>query len=280
MTQPYVTRFAPSPNGYLHLGHAFSALTAFEAARAAGGTMLLRIDDIDSSRAREEYIQAIYEDLKWLGITWPRPARMQSKHLRAYDQAAKTVMDKGVTYPCFCVRKTLKVTSNGHYAGTCRHLTESEIAARLKAGEQAAIRLNVNDCMAALKGKALSYEDSGTLQNVELAALEDAIIIRKDIGTSYLLSCVVDDAAQNISHVVRGRDIQPLTGLQVLLQHLLGLPTPLYHHHGLISGEMPEKLSKSKGAPSLRDARAAGATPQDILDQLGFAIPAGASLSL
>lgn len=271
MPQPYVTRFAPSPNGYLHLGHAFSALTASRAAQAAGGVMLLRIDDIDSSRAREEYIQAIFEDLEWLGLQWPSPVRLQSAHLNEYDAAAKTLMDRGLTYPCFCVRKSLQLDARGHYAGTCRHMSQTDIAARVKAGEQAAIRLNIDAALKALNGGDFTYEDTGERHSLADAPLEDAIIIRKDIGTSYLLSCVVDDAAQNITHVVRGRDVGGLTALQVLLQRLLGFPTPIYHHHALISDETQQKLSKSKNAPSLRDARAHGASPSDILNQLGLA---------
>lgn len=273
MPPAFVTRFAPSPNGYLHLGHAFSALTAYNAAQAHGGKMLLRVDDIDTSRAREEYILAIYEDLAWLGLSWPQPVRLQSAHFKDYQAAAARLRSMGVTYPCFCTRSTLRLDAAQQYAGTCKGLTQADIAARIKGGDQAAIRLDVAASAAALKGVALRYEDTGKACQVDSSTLEDAVIIRKDIGTSYLLSCVVDDAAQHITHVVRGHDIQPLTGLQVLLQRLLGLPTPIYRHHSLISDAAQQKLSKSKSAPSLRDARAAGLEARDIRRQLGFDTP-------
>jgi len=270
MSQSFITRFAPSPNGYLHLGHAFSALSVEAAARAAGGTMLLRIDDIDTSRAREEYVQAIFEDLAWLGLTWPTPVRVQTAHLGDYDAALQKLIDMGLTYPCFCTRKTLKLTAEGHYSGKCKPLSQNEINDRIKTGEQPALRLDTQKAHAVLGSRTLSLMNNGKRETIGIAALDNAVIQRKDIGCSYLLSCVVDDAAQGITDVIRGADIEHMTGLQVLLQTLLGLPTPRYTHHKLISDKTQKKLSKSEGAPSLRDARAQGTTAKDIRLSLGF----------
>jgi glutamyl-Q tRNA(Asp) synthetase len=267
----FVTRFAPSPNGYLHLGHAFSALKAHHGARAHATWMLLRIDDIDTSRAREEYVQAIYQDLAWLGVRWEEPVRIQSAHMADYDAAAVQLQKQGMTYPCFCTRKSLLVDTRGHYAGTCRTLSPADIAARRAKGEQAAIRLNTAQALKILPQERLTYIDNGRLCRADSAPLDDPIIVRKDIGSSYLLSCVIDDAAQQVTHVIRGQDIQPLTPLQVILQALLQRPTPTYIHHELIMEDATHKLSKSKGSTSLRELRDQGATPQQIWADLGFA---------
>lgn len=269
----FITRFAPSPNGYLHLGHAFSALTAYHAARARGAIMLLRIDDIDTSRAREEYVQAIYADLAWLGVTWATGVRVQSAHLADYDAAAAQLAAQGMTYPCFCTRASLALDEHGHYAGTCRTLSAADVAKRQARGEQAAIRLNTAKALAATPRQRLNYVDTGRTCSANSAPLEDAVIVRKDIASSYLLSCVIDDADQKVTHVIRGQDIQPLTPLQVLLQALLERPTPTYIHHALLMEDGAQKLSKSKGSTSLRDLRDQGAAPQQIWTELGFAPP-------
>lgn len=232
--------------------------------------MLLRIDDIDTSRARSQYTGAIYEDLRWLGLHWPSPIRAQSNHLADYDAAAHELRERGLLYPCFCTRKTLRLTARGHYAGTCKALSKSDIERRIAAGEKPAMRLNVQKAFAQVGQQALGYKEAGIYHPLRSEDLDDAVLLRKDIGSSYLLSSVIDDAAQYITHVIRGADIQHMTGLQVLLQALLNVPTPNYQHHRLISGDDQEKLSKSKGAPSLRDARAAGTSPKDIRTALGF----------
>lgn len=267
----FVTRFAPSPNGYLHLGHAFSALKAHHEARAHATLMLLRIDDIDTSRAREEYVQAIYTDLAWLGVRWADPVRIQSAHMADYDAAAHQLEKQGMTYPCFCTRKSLLLDDHGHYAGTCRTLSPADIAERRATGEQAAIRLNTAKALKTLPQERLTYMDNGLPCRADSAPLDDPIIVRKDIGSSYLLSCVIDDAAQQVTHIIRGQDIQPLTPLQVILQALLQRPTPTYIHHELIMEDTTHKLAKSKGSTSLRDLRDQGATPQHIWADLGFA---------
>ncbi|MEM7568886.1 MAG: tRNA glutamyl-Q(34) synthetase GluQRS [Pseudomonadota bacterium] len=263
------TRFAPSPNGYLHAGHAFSALSVWRAAQDMGGEALLRLDDIDQSRARSGFEDAIYEDLAWLGLRWPTPVRRQSEHMDAYDEALTQLIDLGVTYPCFCTRKTLRLTDQGYYAGTCRPLSPEQRAEKTLQGPKPAIRLNVAAALDHL-GTAPRYLDGGLRLSCVPGEMEDAILARRDIGSSYLLSCVVDDAAQGITHVIRGRDIQPLTPLQVLLQQLLGLPTPVYMHHALITDAGQQKLSKSKGSPALRDVREAGMTATALKEKLGF----------
>lgn len=263
------TRFAPSPNGYLHAGHAFSALTLWGLAADLGGEVLLRLDDIDQGRARTEFENAIYEDLAWLGLSWPRPVRRQSEHMNAYDEACHKLTALGVTYPCFCTRKTQQLDSAGHYWGTCRTLSKDDCAQRRARGEIPSIRLHAVRALSLLQ-HVPQYEDTGAIISCADAPLEDAVLARRDIGSSYLLSCVVDDAAQGITHVIRGRDIQPLTSLQVLLQTLLGLPTPLYHHHKLITDEAQQKLSKSKGSQSLRDLRTAGFQADQLKALLGF----------
>lgn len=263
------TRFAPSPNGYLHLGHAFSALNVWQAATDMGGEALLRIDDIDQSRARSEFETAIFEDLTWLGLRWPAPVRRQSDHLTDYAKALERLKGLGLTYPCFCTRKTLKTNALGHYAGTCKALTRDDVNMRLAGGEVPNIRLNA---AAALKraGNALRYMDSGVVRTVGETPMEDTVLARRDIKGSYLLSCVIDDAAQGITHVVRGCDIQPMTATQVLLQDLLNLPKPIYVHHRLLTDPGDQKLSKSKGSQSLRDLKQQGATATDLKAQLGF----------
>ncbi|MEO0412924.1 MAG: tRNA glutamyl-Q(34) synthetase GluQRS [Pseudomonadota bacterium] len=263
------TRFAPSPNGYLHAGHAFSALTVWNAAAKAGGEALLRLDDIDQSRARTDFEAAIYDDLAWLGLTWPHPVRRQSDHMDAYDGALTALSEMGVTYPCFCTRKTLRLNKNGHYSGTCRSLSEAEKDKRRARGETPSIRLHASRALSLLEHPP-RYEDTSAAVSCAQAPLEDAILARRDIGSSYLLSCVVDDAAQDITHVIRGRDIQPLTSLQVLLQALLGLPTPVYHHHTLITDDAQQKLSKSKGSQSIQELRAGGVSAEQLKALLAF----------
>lgn len=268
--EPFVTRFAPSPNGYLHLGHAFSALTAFHAAKAASGAFLLRIDDIDTSRARQEFTEAIMTDLQWLGLDWPQRVRFQSAHLRDYGKAAQHLARLGVTYPCFCTRKTLMLDERGHYAGPCKALSSAAVTAKQAQGQIPAIRLDSQKALSHIPAARLAYEDTTSAETVGTQPLDDPIIVRKDIGSSYLLSCAVDDAAQGITHVIRGQDIQALTPLQVLLQALLGLPTPIYQHHGLITDDDQRKLSKSEGSPSLKDARLSGVLAKTIRNQFGF----------
>lgn len=289
-----ILRFAPSPNGYLHLGHAYSALMTQAMAQALGGTMLLRIEDIDLARSKPEFTAAIFEDLHWLGLAWPEPVLRQRDRFAAYAQAFETLVQMGVLYPCFCSRAEVAAHAEGtdpdgapRYGGACRAMPRDVALGRIAAGERAAWRLDMNKALGiqnpTLKCREhepflnVSDERRITLdeQHLTVRTLHpedwgDAVVVRKDTPTSYHLSVVVDDAAQSISHVTRGRDLYRATDLQVLLQQLLDLPTPIYAHHELIRDDGDKKLSKSKGAPSLRSLREAGVTAAEVRRRVGF----------
>jgi glutamyl-Q tRNA(Asp) synthetase len=289
-----ILRFAPSPNGYLHLGHAYSALMTHAMAQALGGTMLLRIEDIDLNRSKPEFVAAIFEDLHWLGLDWPEPVMRQSDRFAAYAQAFERLVQMGLVYPCFCSRTEVAQHADGtdpdgapRYGGTCRAIPREVAFARMAKGEHAAWRLDMHKALATqiLPLACHEHEPFLTVSNEHQIALDernltlrelhpedwgDAVIVRKDTPTSYHLSVVVDDAAQFVSHVTRGRDLYRATDLQVLLQRLLDLPTPIYAHHELIRDEGDKKLSKSKGAPSLRSLREAGVTADEVRRRVGF----------
>ena len=274
---PPIYRFAPSPNGELHLGHAFSALFAFHAAKRVGGTFLLRIEDIDTTRCRQRFADLILEDLAWLGLDWLKPVRFQSRHLADYSQAQSRLAGQGLLYPCFCTRKSLEASSSAHrdpdgsplYPGTCRALDSQARAERMASGEPFHLRLDM--ARAARHTAGLFFTDLG-IGDVQAVPDKwgDVILVRKDIGTSYHIAVVVDDALQQITHVTRGRDLFEATHVHRLLQALLGLPVPLYHHHPLINDALGRKLSKSAGDRSLRSLREEGASPADIRQALGF----------
>ena len=282
-----IFRFAPSPNGYLHLGHAFSAIFTAEAAKAAGGTMLLRIEDIDRERCKPEFEAAIFEDLRWLGLTWPEPVMRQSDRLEVYFEAAKGLRARDLLYPCFCSRSEIALKSTGTdpdgaplYPGTCRHLTDTQVAEKIVAGKQPQYRL---DMAAALKvtGHLMVSEPALSGDKVLLGAKRaanperwgDVVLVRKDTPTSYHLAVVVDDAEQKVTHVTRGMDLYHATDVHVVLQSLLGLPSPLYSHHDLVLTEAgDEKLSKSKGSPALTGS------PRGGVDGRGCAETAGVRL--
>lgn len=274
----YVTRFAPSPTGLLHLGHAFSALTAFDRARARRGTFLLRIEDIDRDRSRSEYEAAIYEDLHWLGLDWPEPVLRQSDRMPAYRAALDRLVALGLCYPCRCtrgdIRAALSAPQEGApvqgpdglvYPGTCRGRPMSE------AGPADAIRLDLRAALDHLGAppffdeKGPPHEGRHALDPDDmLHGIGDVILSRKDMGTSYHLSVVVDDAFQAITEVVRGEDLFPATRIHVLLQALLDLPVPAYYHHRLIRDETGKRLAKRDDARAIRTYRAEGLTPSDI----------------
>jgi glutamyl-Q tRNA(Asp) synthetase len=280
-----IFRFAPSPNGYLHLGHAFSALFTAEAAAAMDGVMLLRIEDIDRERCKPEYDAALIEDLHWLGLDWPEPVMRQSRRFEAYFEAARDLRARDLLYPCFCSRNDIALRATRTdpdggplYPGTCRHLTDTQVAERIVAGKQPQYRL---DMAAALKitGDLMVNEPvlhgdrflAGARRAAHPEYWGDVVIVRKDVPTSYHLAVVVDDAAQGVTHVTRGRDLYHATDIHVVLQRLLGLPSPLYLHHELVMTEAgDEKLSKSRGSPSLRSLREQGWTPADVRRHLGF----------
>jgi glutamyl-Q tRNA(Asp) synthetase len=276
-----VTRFAPSPTGYLHLGHAVSALTAFDAAERGGGRFILRIEDIDLTRCRGEYQAAIEEDLAWLGLSWERPVRRQSMHFSDYSAALERLNAADVLYPCFCTRKDIAqeianaaAAPHGpegpHYPGICRSLPQDQRAQLMKDGVPYALRLDVRKAMERAR-VPLSFEESGNgpegetgMQQARPELFGDVVLARKEMPTSYHLSVVVDDALQGITLVTRGNDLFPATHIQRLLQSLLGLPAPRYAHHRLILDDKGRKLSKRDGSLSLRQLRKSGASPADI----------------
>ncbi|MGU3536228.1 tRNA glutamyl-Q(34) synthetase GluQRS [Methylobacterium sp. A54F] len=283
-------RFAPSPNGRLHLGHAYSALLNETLARRHDAALLLRIEDIDPVRSRPELVGAIHADLDWLGLRFPEPARRQSAHMPAYRAALHGLAERGLAYPCFCTRGAIAARAAAeaeagrplprdpdgvpHYPGTCRDLPPEVAAGRCAAGEPHAWRLALDRALAAAPGphRYRTFAVDGS-EGWAMAAPErwgDALIGRRDVPTSYHLAVVHDDAEQAVTHVVRGRDLEAATDLHVLLQALLGLPSPAYHHHALILAPDGTKLAKSKGSPSLADLRAEGTEPAALRAQLGF----------
>jgi glutamyl-Q tRNA(Asp) synthetase len=262
-----VTRFAPSPTGYLHLGHAFAAWTAAR----AGARFLLRIEDLDQGRTREEFVTAIFEDLTWLGLSWNEPALRQSNRFDAYRAALKSLAP--FTYPCFCTRKEIadEIASATQapqgpdgplYPGTCRHLSADEREARRTRGESYAVRLDA--AKAAETVGPLTLIEQGEAHAVRPLLFGDVVLARKDMPASYHLAVVVDDAFQGISLVTRGEDLRPAAHVQRLLQALLGYSAPAYAHHRLILGKDGRKFSKRDSAVTLRDLRAKGVTPSGV----------------
>ncbi len=267
----FVTRFAPSPTGYLHRGHAFSALTAHEAACAAGGRFLLRIEDIDTVRCRPEFADAILEDLAWLGLDWEQPVRRQSRHLDDYAAALETLAARGLIYRCFKTRRdALEAMARAPHGATPAYFGEplppEDEASLLAQQRPFAWRLSIAAAERALGGfQDLTFEDRE--QGVTLAdpwRAGDVVLARKDIGVAYHLAVVVDDAAQGITQVVRGLDLFEATHIQRLLQALLGLPTPAYHHHRLILRPDGKRFAKRDTTETLRALRAAGVTPKAL----------------
>jgi glutamyl-Q tRNA(Asp) synthetase len=277
----YVTRFAPSPTGPLHLGHAFSALTAWDRARAADGVFLLRIEDIDRARCRALWEEALCDDLRWLGLDWPTPVIRQSGRIAAYTDALTQLDRAGLIYPCHCSRADIRTAMSAPqesavgpdgpvYPGTCRGRTMAD------AGPGDAIRLDMARAMQDLEG--IFFHETGPLSagvhlldpDFLLSRIGDAVLSRRDMGTSYHLSVVVDDAAQKVTEVVRGHDLFEATFLHVLLQRLLRLPTPAYHHHRLIRDEQGKRLAKRDDARAIALYRGEGATPADIRRLVGL----------
>lgn len=268
------TRFAPSPTGFLHLGHAAAALTAWRRARQAGGQFLLRIEDIDPTRCRPEYTAAILEDLTWLGIDWDGPVRMQSEHLDEYRAALETLAGRGLLYPCFCTRAAIAreiaaapAAPHGPdgplYPGTCRALSAAERAARLAGGEPYALRLDMARAVAEA-GPLRWHEEAVGWLAAEPARFGDVVLGRKDVPASYHLCVTHDDARQAVTLVTRGADLQPATALHRLLQALFGWPAPRYAHHPLLTGADGRRLAKRDGAASLRAMRQAGISPEAV----------------
>ncbi len=282
-----IFRFAPSPNGHLHLGHAFSALLNHNMAQAAEGALLLRLEDIDVARCREEFSRSIEADLAWLGVAWRGEVRHQARHFAVYGAMLGRLEAMGLVYPCFCTRGSIAsdvALRKGWardpdgvpiYPGNCRHLDAAERRRRRAAGGPLAYRLDVGRALAQVRGPLdwLEYGEEALPWRVaaDPIAWGDPLLARKDVPTSYHLAVVTDDAAQGVTDVVRGEDLFHATSLHRLLQALLGLPAPRYHHHRLILDPSGNKLSKSRKAPSLRALREGGRTPDEIRQMLGLA---------
>lgn len=298
----FVTRFAPSPTGPLHLGHAYSAILAHDMARAAGGTFLLRIEDIDRARCREDWERAIYEDLTWLGLTWDGTVMRQSERMRAYRAALDRLWENDLLYPCTCTRRDIEaaliapqegVVVHGPdgpvYPGTCRGKHCGGIPCSMgPRPDDKHLRLDMAIASGHLEHRidrpdggtfGLPFQETGPAHRGEVfttredyeTGIGDIVLARRDMGTSYHLSVVIDDAAQGVTHVTRGEDLFEATRIHVLLQRLLGLPTPTYHHHRLIRDEAGKRLAKRDDARAIAKYRAEGATPADIRRMVGLA---------
>jgi glutamyl-Q tRNA(Asp) synthetase len=280
------TRFAPSPTGRLHLGHAYSALFAFDAARRAGGRFLLRLEDIDPTRCRSEFEAAISDDLAWLGLSWETPIRRQSEHLADYATALDRLAAAELIYPCFCTRAEIKTEiaragaaphgpDGPVYPGTCRGLSTTERSQRQASGVSFALRLDMGKAVA--RTGALTWHD---LKRGLIAAMPeifgDVVLARKETPTSYHLAVTVDDHLQGVTLVTRGEDLLPSTDVHRLLQALLDLPTPDYHHHALIRAADGQRLAKRANAPTLQSLRDAGHTLDDVRRMIDSATPTGA----
>ncbi|MBV8521648.1 MAG: tRNA glutamyl-Q(34) synthetase GluQRS [Acetobacteraceae bacterium] len=268
------TRFAPSPTGYLHLGHAYAALLAWRQARESGGRFVLRLEDIDPSRCRPEYAEAILEDLAWLGLDWDGPVRVQSEHLDEYRAALDGLAARGLVYPCFCtraiIRREVAQAAEAHdpdgaplYPGTCRHLPERARRARTRAGEPYALRLDMARALASVSGP-LTCIEAGGRRFCRPERFGDVVLARKQTPSSYHLCVTHDDAVQGITLVTRGMDLQPATDLHRLLQSLMRWPEPAYAHHRLVTNPAGKRLSKRDGAVSLRELRALGYSPAGV----------------
>lgn len=285
----YVTRFAPSPTGPLHLGHVYSAAIGFKRAKAKGGRFLLRIEDIDRSRCRKDWEDRIYDELSWIGLHWDQPVLRQSERLPQYQRALDQLSDLGLLYPCGCSRADIKAALSAPqegtpiqgpdgliYPGTCRDRAMSD------ASEADAIRLNMPAALAYLKTtnglKTISFTETGPIYDGRHVydvphftnAIGDVVLARRDMGTSYHLSVVLDDAAQGITEVVRGADLWEATPLHRLLQLLLDLPEPQWHHHTLIRDAAGKRLAKRDDARAVSTYRDAGETPADVLSRVGL----------
>jgi glutamyl-Q tRNA(Asp) synthetase len=280
-----VTRFAPSPTGRLHLGHAYSALYAWRLAKEAGGRFLLRIEDIDTARCRPEFEAGILEDLAWLGLSWEEPVWRQSQRMAVYAAALGRLEARDLLYPCFCTRKDIQreIADAGHaphgpdgpvYPGTCRRLGVAERAARMAAGTPYALRLKMDAAMAAAGPLAFTDRGAGRVA-VDARPFGDVVLARKETPASYHLAVTVDDAAQGVTLVSRGRDLLPATHVHRVLQALLGLPEPAYAHHRLLADAAGRRLAKRDRAETIEALRAAGQTPEAVRRRAGIEDPAG-----
>lgn len=271
-----ITRFAPSPTGRLHIGHAYSAWFAYNKAKEQGGRFILRIEDIDAGRCRPEFVQGIYEDLRWLGLTWEEPVRRQSEHMADYRAALEKLESMGLIYPCFCTRKDIQAEiasapSAPHgpegvlYPGTCRKLGLQEREARIAAGDAYALRLDMTAALARVD-EPLFWEDLGKgRQEAHPEILGDVVLARKDTPASYHLCVTLDDHLQGVTCVTRGEDLFHASHLHRLLQRLLGLNLPVWHHHPLLLDEEGKRFAKRNLSVTLQSLREQGKTPEEVL---------------
>jgi glutamyl-Q tRNA(Asp) synthetase len=277
----FVTRFAPSPTGPLHLGHAYSAILAHDMARAAGGRFLLRMEDTDLERSKREFDALIQEDLRWLGLGWDGPIHRQSEHLANYNSRLEALVPKGLLYPCSCTRSDIRAAlaapqegvAFNVYPGTCRHR-------RMDSREPGdALRLNLAAAFASLAASDLRFIETGPadpgLHQIDagraVSEIGDVVLSRKGENiVAYFLAAALDDADQGVTHVIRGEDLFDFTPAQVILQHLFGLPTPIYHHHRLIRDDQGKRLAKRDDARAIAKYRAEGAAPSDIRRLIGL----------
>jgi glutamyl-Q tRNA(Asp) synthetase len=278
---PIMTRFAPSPTGRLHLGHAHAAIFAWRTARESGGRFLLRIEDIDPLRCRPEFTDAILEDLAWLGLDWDGEPLVQSRHLQDYAGSLAALSARGLLYPCFCTRAEIarEVAASAAaphgpdgplYPGTCRRLASADRAARIAAGAPHAWRLDMAAALGAVAA-GLSFAEAGEGRIAcDPAQFGDAVLGRKDVPASYQLAVTQDDARQGVTLVTRGQDLKPATHLQRLLQALMGWPEPGYAHHALLLGPDGRRLAKRDRAATLADLRAAGHSAGELRAMAGF----------
>ena len=273
---PEITRFAPSPTGFLHLGHARAALFAWRRARATGGRFLLRIEDIDTTRCRPEYEAAIFEDLRWLGLDWDGEVRRQSAHFAEYRAVLDGLAARGLVYPCFCTRADIarEVAAAGAapqgpdgplYPGICRDLPQAEAARRIAGGEAYALRLHMQRACEAVPGPLMAHEEAEGWHECRPDVFGDVVLGRKDVPASYHLCVTHDDALQGITLVTRGEDLKPATALHRLIQALMGWPAPRYAHHALVRDAAGRRLAKRDGAESLRALREKGFSAEQVL---------------
>lgn len=273
------TRFAPSPTGLMHLGHAYSAFFACDLAKVAGGQFILRIEDIDTTRTRPEYVQAITDDLSWLGCEWQLPIRQQSEHMVDYEKQLNKLQNMGVIYPCYCSRKEINAARDEMlhaphhlevaYPKICKNRSQSEIDTLIAQGREPAYRLNLDKALKIVKPDDYWNDLHYGKQSMRFHAIGDIILARRDIKTSYHLAVTSDDYLQHISLITRGSDLLPITPLHILLQKLLDYPTPHYAHHDLIKDNNAIRLAKSQNAPSLQSLREQNINPQEIRKKIG-----------
>jgi glutamyl-Q tRNA(Asp) synthetase len=279
----FVTRFAPSPTGFLHRGHAFSALTAHEAARDAGGRFILRIEDIDRTRCRPQFEAGILEDLAWLGLEWETPVRRQSDHMDDYGRVVTDLAGRGLLYRCFRTRREIAEAIEAAPHGAMEAwrgspLPPAEEQRRLEAADAYAWRLSLDAAERAVGGfDGLTFIEEGQGPDGEHGVIAarpalggDVVLARKEVGVAYHLAVVHDDALQGVTHVIRGQDLFEATHVQRLLQALLGLPTPIYRHHRLLTGPDGKRFAKRDGAQTLRSLREAGMTAAELRAEMGF----------